>query len=266
MAVLTKEQWKRRRIRRKKLKKIGILAGFALIVILVLLLIIKVISSIFSPKNDGILKKAGDYTVKQSLLTVSDYSRPGIKLEEVTNIVIHYTGIPNMTAAEKRAYYESLKDKKETTESMHFIVDLDGTIYQLIPTTEVACASMRYNEYGISIEYCHTGADGSMTADTYQALVSLVATLCKQYDLKPKSVIRHYDITSLNCPAFFVQDEANWKQFQEDVAQVMKGKKIEVTSAPVTQPSDTPAPTDEPSGTPPVTPDTEPSGTPAVTS
>ncbi len=266
MAVLTKEQWKRRRIRRKKLKKIGILAGFALIVILVLLLIIKVISSIFSPKNDGILKKAGDYTVKQSLLTVSDYSRPGIELEEVTNIVIHYTGIPNMTAAEKRAYYESLKDKKETTESMHFIVDLDGTIYQLIPTTEVACASMRYNEYGISIEYCHTGADGSMTADTYQALVSLVATLCKQYDLKPKSVIRHYDITSLNCPAFFVQDEANWKQFREDLEQVMKGKKIEVTSAPVTQPSDTPAPTDEPSGTPSVAPDTEPSGTPAVTS
>lgn len=265
MAVLTKEQWKRRRIRRKKLKKIGILAGFALIVILVLLLIIKVISSIFSPKNDGILKKAGDYTVKQSLLTVSDYSRPGIELDKVTNIVIHYTGIPNMTAEEKRSYYESLKDKKETTESMHFIVDLDGTIYQLIPTNEVACASMRYNEYGISIEYCHTGADGSMSADTYQALVSLVAALCDQYDLKPKDVIRHYDITSVNCPAFFVQDDANWEQFREDVSQVMNGKEVKVTSAPVAQPTDTPAPTDEPSATPDVTPSGEPSGTPAVT-
>ncbi len=259
MTVLTKEQWRRRRILKRKLKKIGILTGFALIVILLLLLIIKVISGIVSSGNDGLFDEAGNYKIRQDLLTVSDYSRPGIELDNVTNLVLHYTGVPNMTAEEKRAYYESLKDTRETTESVHFLVDLDGTIYQLIPTKEVACASMRYNEYGISIEYCHTGADGSMTADTYQALVSLVAMLCEEYDLKTDDVIRHYDITSVNCPAFFVQDEANWEQFREDVSQARKGKEIKVTSAPVAQPTSTPAPTAEPSATP----STEPSVTPA---
>lgn len=231
MAVLTKEQWRRKRARQRKMKKIGILAGFALIVILVLLLIIKVISSIFSSHGDGMLKKAGDYKVKDALLTVSDYSRSGIEMEKVSNIVVHYTGVPGMTATEKRDYYESLKDKKKNAESVHFIVDLDGTIYQLIPTTEIACAAMAYNEYGISIEYCHTSEDGAMSAKTYQSLVSLIATLCNEYDLKTKNVIRHYDITHKDCPKYFVDEEV-FKKFKEDISKVMDGKTIKVTDAP----------------------------------
>lgn len=237
MAVLTKEQWRRRRARQRKMKKLGILAGFALIVILVLLLIVKVISGIFNSHGDGMLKNAGDYKVKDALLSVSDYSRSGIAMEKVNNIVLHYTGVPGMTAKEKRDYYESLKDKKDNAESVHFIVDLDGTIYQLIPTTEIACASMAYNEYGISIEYCHTSSDGAMSAKTYQALVALIAQLCDEYDLTSKSVIRHYDITHKECPKYLIDDTV-WKQFKEDIDSVMKGKTIKVTDAPaVTNPA-----------------------------
>ena len=47
---------------------------------------------------------------------------------------------------------------------------------------------------------CHPGADGKFTDETYDSLVKLTAWLCKQLDLSPKDVIRHYDVTGKACP------------------------------------------------------------------
>lgn len=52
-------------------------------------------------------------------------------------------------------------------------------------------------------------------------MVQLTAWLCKKFDLTEKDVIRHYDITGKICPKYFVEDEAAWEKFREDVKIVL---------------------------------------------
>ena len=74
----------------------------------------------------------------------------------------------------------------------------------------------------VSIECCHPAADGKFTDETYDSLVKLTAWLCKQLDLSPKDVIRHYDVTGKACPKYFVDHEDAWKQFRKDVKKAMR--------------------------------------------
>lgn len=68
------------------------------------------------------------------LLTVNEYSRPGLSTNEITGIVIHYTANPGSTAMENRDYFEGLKDSHITQASSNFVVGLDGEIVQCVPT------------------------------------------------------------------------------------------------------------------------------------
>lgn len=232
--VMSKAEWRRKRRRKKLMKAYLSLTLLAVIAILVLLLLVKVITLIFRNSDGGILKKAGDVTVTQSLLSISRYARPGEKLDSVDEIIIHSNNTIGKTAQEQRDYYESLKDRKndEERQSMHFIIDLDGKIYQCIPTNEIALAVRGSTFKSISIEYCITGSDGSMSAATYKSLCKLVATLCKKYGLTEKKVFRHHDKNNVGCPLFFVSEE-NWEKFKSDVKLTRQGKNVEVTNAPI---------------------------------
>lgn len=227
---LTKAQWKKRRRLKKKLIKYGILLGFAVILVLVLLLIIKLFTWIFSSHDDGLIDKVGSLSVTESLLTVNEYSRPGIALEDVENIVIHSTGIKDVTAQSRRDAYESLKDTKDHQESVHFVVGLSGEILQLIPTNEVSCSSSKYNKNSISIEFCESGSDGSMSKETYQSLVTLVAYLCDVYKIDTSHVLTHKDITGAVCPRLFTVDPTTWDSFLDCVDMAKNGKNYTITN------------------------------------
>ena len=229
MAVMSKAEWNRRRRRKKKIRKYSILAGMAIILVLLLLLIIKLISWIFSGTDDGLVEKVVDYKVTQKLLTVNEWTRPGTKLDKVTQIIVHSTGEPNVNAVNRRDQYEAMKDthtSTDTPESMHFIIGTDGTIVQCIPINEAAFASKRFNECGISVEFCNTDAEGAMSKATYESLVSLVAYLCDEFNLTPgkDAILRHSDVTGRMCPLFFATNADSWTQFLDDVAKELKGK------------------------------------------
>ena len=61
-----------------------------------------------------ILRGAGDGLdlsyVKTDLIRVNENSRPGLKLETVRNIVIHYVGNPGSSAKANRNYFDRLGD------------------------------------------------------------------------------------------------------------------------------------------------------------
>ena len=156
------------------------------------------------------------------LLTGNEYSRPGTKTERIKGIVIHYTANPGSTAMQNRNYFEGLKDSHVTKASSHFIVGLDGEIVQCVPTWEEAYASNERNKDTVSIETCHLKEDGRYTKETYESLVRLTAWLCKKFDLTENDVIRHYDVTGKICPKYFVEDEAAWEKFREDVKIVLE--------------------------------------------
>ena len=119
------------------------------------------------------------------LLSINDYSRPGLAMNEVKGIVIHYTANPGSTAIQNRNYFEGLKDSHETMASSHFIVD----------------------------------ATGKFNQQTYDSLVELTAYLMGRFQLTTDDVIRHYDVTGKKCPLYYVEHEDAWQQFLTDVNQ-----------------------------------------------
>ncbi|MGN0343086.1 MAG: N-acetylmuramoyl-L-alanine amidase family protein [Roseburia sp.] len=158
-----------------------------------------------------------DYQV--DLLSINDYSRPGLAIDEVNGIVIHYTANPGTTALQNRNYFEGLKDSHETYASSHFIIGLEGEIVQCIPCNEIAYASNDRNGDTISIECCISDDSGIFNDETYATLVHLTAWLIGRYDLTTEDVIRHYDITGKACPKYYVEHEDAWFQFKDDVNQ-----------------------------------------------
>ena len=122
-------------------------------------------------------------------------------------------------------YFEGLKDQSGSNTvsvSSNFVIGLDGEIIECVPVGEKAYASNERNADTVSIECCHPAADGKFTDETYDSLVKLTAWLCKQLDLSPKDVIRHYDVTGKACPKYFVDHEDAWKQFRKDVKKAMR--------------------------------------------
>lgn len=151
------------------------------------------------------------------LLSINDYSRPGVALDQVNAIVIHYTANPGTTAIQNRNFFDGLKDSHKTMVSSHFIVGLEGEIVQCIPTTEVSYASNERNNDTISIECCHMDKTGKFEPETYESLVQLTAFLLGKFDLTTDNVIRHYDITGKKCPLYYVNNDDAWRQFLADV-------------------------------------------------
>ncbi|MGM9537282.1 MAG: N-acetylmuramoyl-L-alanine amidase family protein [Candidatus Onthomonas sp.] len=158
--------------------------------------------------------------VTVDLIPLNEYSRPGVPLEGVSAIVIHYVGNPGTTAQQNRDYFASLAKTGEESVSSHFVIGTDGTIIQCIPLDEKSYCSNHRNADTISIECCHPDAEGAFTEETRAALVSLVRYLAHGYALSYDDVIRHYDVTGKICPKYYVEHEEAWTDLKDEIFQV----------------------------------------------
>lgn len=181
--------------------------------------------------RDENLQFVGAPDFKVDLLDPNEYSRPGIALEKVKGIVVHYTANPGSTAKNNRDYFNGLQNSHETKVSSHFVIGIDGEIVQCVPSTEVAYASNERNSDTLSIECCHKDETGTFTKETYHSLVELVGWLCHRFDLKPDDVIRHYDVTGKMCPKYYVDHPDEWEKFKKDVKKQIKKVDKEVKKA-----------------------------------
>lgn len=202
--------------------------------------------------------------IEQRLLTPNTYSRPGIKLEKVTKIAVHYAGDSGASATNMNKYFESLKDQvadktgkywansdgsirtykgqKITLRwvSSHYSIGLDGEIIQNIPLDEWSYCTNQANGYSISIECCHPDSTGKFNAATENSLVELCAYLCKKFNLSSNDIIRHYDVTGKICPRYWAPygsttlavANQRFTAFKQRVAKAM-GQSI--TTEPVTE-------------------------------
>lgn len=166
--------------------------------------------------------------ITRELLTVNEYSRPGIPLDVVDGIVVHYTANPGTSAENNRSYFEGLRDSQSTYASSHYIIGIDGEIIQCVPLTEQAYASNDRNKDTVSVECCHPDETGEFSKETYDALVHLTAWLMGEYDLDIDDVIRHYDVSGKNCPKYYVEHPDEWDDFKTDVEKYIDthGKKV----------------------------------------
>jgi len=192
------EYRRRRRQQQVRIQRMLLLLGIALVVIFIFVLGGKLLRWIRGKHLAAadvpaaitkVVENPPDYDVQ--LLTINDYSRPGLAIDQVNGIVVHYTANPGTTAQQNRDYFEGLKDSHETHASSHFVIGLDGELIQCIPCKEISYASNDRNNDTISIECCIPDDTGRFNDATYQTLVHLVAWLCGRYDLTMDDVIRH---------------------------------------------------------------------------
>ena len=222
--IRQQRQKRLKRLRRRRRILIAILAG---IFLLILLGIVWLVELIRKPKQEDLDAIVIPDWIEQNYIRPNEFSRPGKKLERVNGIVVHYVGNPGTTAMQNRNYFDSLADQtgdNKVSVSSNFIIGLEGEIIQCMPLDEVAYASNHRNSDTISIECCHPDETGEFTPETYESLVKLTSWLCKELDLGPGDVIRHYDVTKKKCPLYFVDHQDAWKTFRSDVKKKIKEK------------------------------------------
>jgi N-acetylmuramoyl-L-alanine amidase len=166
--------------------------------------------------------------IKEELLTINPYSRPGKELAAVKGIVVHWVANPKTTAEANRNYFEILKTGKDGHyASAHFIIGLKGEVIQCLLETEVGYhvgantytdralkeLSSYPNNCTIGIELCHTNWEGEFTRETLQAAKELILELCERYNLDKQNIYRHFDVTRKDCPRYFVTNKDQWEQF-----------------------------------------------------
>lgn len=208
--------------KKAKYRKLGLCAGITGVIALLLLVIYVVCTMLGEKKEEERVREAdkmlSDLNLSVNLLDMNKYSRPGTRLGKVKGIVVHYTANPGTDAMANRNYFNNLpkinaKKGTNTYASSHFVIGLDGTIVQCIPTEEIAYASNERNSDTISIECCHKKKSGKFTKETYRSLILLTKYLCVRFGLEIKDVIRHYDVTGKNCPKYFVEHPDAWTRF-----------------------------------------------------
>ena len=233
--LYSEEQIRARYERRKKertrqlLIRAGICIGVVLVVIIIVLIFVKSISSDKATEKQNtedavLLHKYIDQqpTLDVQLLDVNKYSRPGLQLEKVNGIVVHYTANPGTTAQQNRDYFQGLAQSGKTYASSHFVIGLEGEIVQCIPCSEISYASNDRNKDTISIECCIEDETGKFNNKTYDSLVRLTTWLMGRYELRSADVIRHYDVTGKACPKYFVDHEDSWEKFHKDLIDYIK--------------------------------------------
>ncbi len=154
--------------------------------------------------------------ITENFLTVNKFSRPGIKLEKVTKIAVHYVGNPGSSAIANRNYFENQKNGGKYVSS-HFVIGLEGEIIQCIPLDEWSYCTNQANGYSISIECCHPDNTGKFNEKTEESLAELCAYLLKKFGLTSEDIIRHYDVTGKQCPLW-------WSPTKYQSAEVANGR------------------------------------------
>lgn len=123
------------------------------------------------------------------------HSRPG-QLAWKKKIVLHITQGP--TAAGAIAWFK--QSEGPAAVSAHFVIDRDGTIYQLVPLSDTAWHANAANAYSIGIEHAAIAGTLLATEEQYSASAMLVAWLCKllQLPCDRNTVRTHYEVSQIS--------------------------------------------------------------------
>lgn len=80
------------------------------------------------------------------------------------------------------------------------------------------------NTNSMGIEMCDTIRNGKheVSPKTRANAIEEGKKIVKKYNIPKSHVLRHYDVTGKNCPAYFVKDEEAWKKFRDEIFETEK--------------------------------------------
>lgn len=171
------------------------------------------------------------YTLNTNYANKSNYGSKR-NTSAIRYIVWHYTANDGDSAANNGKYFAN----NIVSASAHYFVD-DDFVTQSVPDDYIAWSvgGARYSNYkttggatyynkctnanSLNIELCDTVKDGIYAASekTLANAIGLTRSLMQTYQIPIENVIRHFDVTGKNCPAYYV-DNAKWNEVKEKIA------------------------------------------------
>lgn len=106
---------------------------------------------------------------------LTGHSAPGT-LTERNLVVLHITQGP--TAAGAIATFQNSKAPNRV--SAHFVLDRDGTVYQLLPLSDTGWHASQANLHSVGIEHAAIANDLLCTDEQYAASAALIVWICQQ--------------------------------------------------------------------------------------
>jgi N-acetylmuramoyl-L-alanine amidase len=140
-------------------------------------------------------------------------------------IVLHFTG--GNSAKSTRNYFDQPRieaSRKELARggavnvSAHFVVDRDGTIYQLQPVTRFARHCIGLNHIAIGIENVGDGAKYPLTDAQVAADAALVRMLAAQQPIT--HLLGHSEVMRFRKHPYWVEREASYRNEKDDPGDV----------------------------------------------
>ena len=162
--------------------------------------------------------KLGAATVISNDIRTKGTAVPGRKLQSISYITIHNTGLVDVKA---NNFHRSLKTQNNASDgrkaSWHYTVD-DIEIYQEVEDNMEAwhAGNSVGNKNSIGIEMCQW-SDKEKQRKTYDNAARLVAELMKKHKVSIDKVVQHNHWSGKNCPQYLRENKHgyNWNYFIE---------------------------------------------------
>ena len=157
-------------------------------------------------------------------------------IRTIEYIVIHYTGNDGDKSFNNVNYFKS---NKNLSASAHLFVD-DTNVYMSVPyeytaysvgsfTVDTSKGGGKFykkctNANSINIELCDTNKNGTydVTQRTIENAIDITKELMAKFNIPAERVIRHFDVTGKECPAYWV-DGTKWRKEFHDKLYMLNG-------------------------------------------
>ena len=148
---------------------------------------------------------------------------------EPTVIVLHYTD--GGSAKSTRAYFDTPTIEASRAElaragkvnvSAHFVVDRDGTIYQLQPVTRFARHCIGLNHVAIGIENAGNESTFPLTAAQVDADAALIRELARTH--KITRLLGHYEVMGFRTNPLYLERDPTYKNDKPDPGKAFMAK------------------------------------------
>ncbi|NNE76389.1 MAG: N-acetylmuramoyl-L-alanine amidase [Pricia sp.] len=173
-----------------------------------------------------IIQKPISFDETRKKLTLEYLSeRYGLEQDEPTivpkMIVLHWTVIPTFEKSFEAFnpptlpnWRPDIKDVSGLNVSSQFMVDRDGTIYQLMPETTMARHVIGLNHCAIGVENVGGTDEHPLTKAQLDANIRLVEYLAKKYDIQ--YLIGHYEYTNFEGHTLWLEKDDGYRTRKTD--------------------------------------------------
>lgn len=136
-------------------------------------------------------------------------------------VVLHWTAIPTFKGSFEAFYDTKLPNWRPDINSVsglnvsaHFLVDQDGTIYNLIPETTMGRHVIGLNHCAIGVENVGGTKETPLTKAQLKANIWLVKYLAKKYDIQ--YVIGHHEYTLFEGHELWLEKDEGYRTTKTD--------------------------------------------------